>query len=74
MSNTPQILDHQFTSTCGKCGHTDNFDLFTSTPIHGDLPNGQYQCPSEKCKYAWEVKSTKASVSKNKIVAINSVL
>ena len=36
--------------TC-ECGHTDDFDKFTKTPIFGDLPKGFYQCPS--CKQAW---------------------
>ena len=36
-----------------KCGHEDSIDRFTSTPINGELPLGEYQCP--KCKSHWEV-------------------
>lgn len=37
--------------TC-KCGHTDSFDAFCSTPMYGQLPPGQYQCPA--CGIAWK--------------------
>lgn len=36
--------------TCG-CGHTDDLLNFTRTPVFGDLPPGQFQCPS--CGAAW---------------------
>lgn len=36
--------------TC-KCGHTASFDEFTRTPVYGDLPPGDFQCP--KCQTAW---------------------
>lgn len=35
-----------------KCGHEDSIDAFTSTPINGELPLGEYQCP--ECKAHWE--------------------
>ena len=38
--------------TCGKCGHFDDLDRFASTPILGDLPPGQFQCPA--CRYAFQ--------------------
>ncbi|RZI40387.1 hypothetical protein EGT07_23885 [Herbaspirillum sp. HC18] len=41
-----------FKITC-KCGHTDDFDKFTSTPINGSLPKNQYQCPA--CNQAWRI-------------------
>lgn len=53
MSETAQILDHGFMTQCGECGHQDNMDLFTSSPISGDFPPGQYQCPN--CSTAWKV-------------------
>lgn len=36
--------------TC-KCGNTAPFDDFTRTPLFGDLPPGDFQCPH--CKVAW---------------------
>jgi len=38
---------------CGTCGHSADFETFTGTPISGDLPRGQYQCP--KCTAAWRI-------------------
>jgi len=35
-----------------KCGHVADLDSFCRTPIGGDLPNGQFQCPF--CRYAWK--------------------
>lgn len=32
--------------TCGHCGHQDDFDAFTRTPVFGDLPKGVIQCPN----------------------------
>ena len=29
----------------GPCGHTAPFDEWTRTPVSGDLPPGQFQCP-----------------------------
>lgn len=37
--------------TCGHCGHQDELDCFCRTPIGGELPKGQYQCPA--CNIAW---------------------
>lgn len=31
--------------TC-KCGHRDDIDAFTSTPIFGELPKNTFQCPA----------------------------
>ncbi len=39
--------------TCGRCGQTADMDEFTKTPIGGDLPKGQYQCPF--CNVAWKI-------------------
>jgi len=39
--------------TCGRCGHTADFDNFTQTEILGQLPYGHYQCPN--CHYAWTI-------------------
>jgi hypothetical protein len=33
------------------CGHSEDFEAFTRTPVNGDLPSGTYQCP--KCRGAW---------------------
>lgn len=71
MKETPQILDHGFKSTCGHCGHKDDIDLFTSTPISGDLNPGHYQCPN--CKEAWKIVSMPAPET-NKIVSCGGVL
>lgn len=38
--------------TCGKCGHVADFEEWTSRPVAGELPKGQYQCPA--CKYAFQ--------------------
>ena len=46
MKETPQILDHGIETTCGKCGHKASIDLFMSTPLNGDLPDTDFQCPS----------------------------
>lgn len=37
---------------CGACGHADDFMEFRKTPIGGELPGGQHQCP--KCGTAWK--------------------
>ena len=43
--------------TCG-CGHrADMFD-FCHTPVYGDLPPGQFQCP--KCNQAIKLQSAGA--------------
>lgn len=49
-----------FTINCGYCGCSDEFDAFTRTPLGGDLPNGQYQCP--KCRVAWKVQGSEFRV------------
>ena len=41
--------------TCGACGHAADFDDFCTTPVGGDLPAGQYQCPA--CLRAFRRKS-----------------
>ena len=40
------------TLSCGKCGHVADIEEFCHTPIMGDLPAGQYQCPA--CTYAFQ--------------------
>ncbi len=42
-----------FTVTCGHCSHHGELAVFTATPLRGDLPPGQFQCPS--CKRAWRI-------------------
>ena len=37
--------------TCS-CGHSDDFDNFTRTPLYGDLKPGEFQCPA--CGSAWK--------------------
>jgi hypothetical protein len=39
--------------TC-KCGHEADFDEFRRTPVTGELPAGEYQCP--KCRRAWTLR------------------
>ena len=46
MKETPQILDHGITTTCGKCRHAASIDLFITTPIYGELPASDFQCPN----------------------------
>jgi len=41
------------TVTCGRCGNSEDIDLFTSTPVAGDLPKGHFQCPF--CGLAWKI-------------------
>jgi hypothetical protein len=41
--------------TC-KCGHTAPFNDFCRSPVYGDLPAGQYQCPG--CGFAWQRKES----------------
>lgn len=36
--------------TC-RCGHEADFEEFQRTPVGGDTPRGQYQCP--KCNRRW---------------------
>jgi hypothetical protein len=36
--------------TCS-CGHEAEFLAFTRTPLNGDLPPGEFQCPA--CRAAW---------------------
>jgi hypothetical protein len=37
--------------TCGKCGHFGDMPEFIATPVYGDLPVGQFQCPA--CQHAF---------------------
>lgn len=37
--------------TCGACGHFGDLPTFISTPIFGDLPRNQFQCPA--CRHAF---------------------
>lgn len=41
--------------TC-KCTYQGDFDEFSRTLISGELPPGQFQCPS--CGLAWQRKET----------------
>lgn len=31
---------------CGHCGHVADLDEFCRTPIYGELPKGEHQCPA----------------------------
>lgn len=38
-----------------KCGHEADYEDFQSTPVSGELPRGEFQCPA--CRRAWTVKT-----------------
>ena len=57
--------------TCGKCGHFDAFDRFIATPIFGELPRNQFQCPA--CGWAVERKHGKPTVYPSGFVAPGAV-
>lgn len=40
------------TITCGACGEVSGWAGWYETPIGGELPPGQLQCP--KCRRAWK--------------------
>lgn len=42
----------KMTITCGECGQEAAIDAWTRTPVSGELPRGQYQCP--RCGYAFQ--------------------
>lgn len=46
--------------SCGRCGHFDDISRFTRTPVFGELPRNNYQCPA--CGWAVERKHGKATV------------
>jgi len=50
-STEPDSLESLFTISCHKCGGTSAALKWSETPICGDLPVGQFQCP--KCGYAF---------------------
>lgn len=37
--------------TCGACGHFADLPAFITTPVFGELPRNQFQCPA--CKHAF---------------------
>ena len=39
--------------TCGTCGQSSPADDWSRTPINGDLPRDQFQCPA--CNRAFRV-------------------
>jgi transposase len=43
---------------CGQCGHHDDLMAFTTTPVFGDLPPGQFQCPV--CSHAIKLQAAGA--------------
>ncbi|MHC1696875.1 MAG: hypothetical protein AB9919_02175 [Geobacteraceae bacterium] len=43
-----------------RCGFCADLDDFCRTPVFGELPYGQYQCPS--CGYAWRRKESEHRV------------
>lgn len=38
--------------TCGRCGCVADLDEFCRTPVFGELPKGEHQCPG--CGYAFK--------------------
>lgn len=46
--------NHGFGIKC-KCGHNDDIDNFTKTPMGLALPEHQYQCP--KCSVSWQLRT-----------------
>lgn len=40
------MMDGYCSITCGVCGQTNSVDAFCRTPIFGDMPKNQYQCPA----------------------------
>jgi hypothetical protein len=38
--------------TCGKCGRTADVDAWTTRPVFGRLPTGEFQCPG--CGFAFK--------------------
>jgi hypothetical protein len=50
------IPDSMMLLSCGKCGHTADFEEFCHTPIAGELPRGTHQCPA--CRKAWRMEKT----------------
>jgi hypothetical protein len=42
-----------YTITCHFCHQTADFESFISTPVNGDLPQDQFQCPH--CRRAWRL-------------------
>lgn len=43
-------MNNSFCTITCRCGHAADMDIFTRTPILGDLPRGHYQC-----RFAWTV-------------------
>lgn len=43
-----------YASIACSCGHKDSLDNFCKTPVFGELPPGQFQCPG--CGAAWKRK------------------
>lgn len=39
------------------CGYMGAYDEFCFTPVFGELPRGEFQCPA--CKQAWTVRDVK---------------
>ena len=58
-------LDDLFTITCG-CGHEAPVSEWCATPILGDLPRGEYQCP--KCSRAFMRENNNERYPYNKIL------
>ncbi len=45
-SNPVNTLDELFTITCGHCQKASACELWFVTPVGGELPHGEYQCPA----------------------------
>ena len=48
--------DYGCSITCGKCKKTSPFDQWCTTPVNGELPKNQEQCPFCKAGFAIERK------------------
>jgi uncharacterized protein YlaI len=46
LKRSASVTAGDFCITCGKCGHIDFFEKFTSSELFGELPVGHFQCPS----------------------------
>lgn len=53
--------------TCS-CGYTADLGEFCRTPLYGELPPGQFQCPY--CKVAWRRKESEHRILRSESAAI----
>lgn len=57
---------------CGACGHSADIELFSRTPIFGELPAGHFQCPG--CGRAWRIVKGKVSVSPTRYYELAGII